>query len=176
MADIALNMQTDSSKPARACNWCGTDISHRGVKALFCENKCKKRHYRSQNPHTQVVSCTICKTEIDASGKAHKKHICSKECWLAWDRLKHARMSKVPISLIGPLVPKECIICNGLMISFNGRDGYCSTNCKAKAWRTSNTGIAYMRSFVETGYYLEWQRNRSGDRALASILTPMTGA
>ena len=39
MADVALTDGKDSINTKRACAWCGADISHRGSKAKFCDNR-----------------------------------------------------------------------------------------------------------------------------------------
>jgi hypothetical protein len=50
MADTALDTQADSSKPKRACKWCSKDISHRGGKAKWCEDRsCYTSAYYAAN-------------------------------------------------------------------------------------------------------------------------------
>ena len=43
MANQALDMKDDSGKPARACAWCGADISGRHQNAKFCCATCRER-------------------------------------------------------------------------------------------------------------------------------------
>jgi hypothetical protein len=158
----------------RCCEWreCGKDIAHMGPKAKYCRESCKKRKYRSEISYICIRKCTICKKTVNASGKFHRKRICSHDCWKKWDSIKHARRNDRPLSLIGPLRPKDCLICSKPFVTFNGRDGYCSTKCKSKARSLSDAGVAYRTAFANTGYYLEWSRNRAAQSAISAILLP----
>jgi predicted Zn-ribbon and HTH transcriptional regulator len=103
-----------------------------------------------------------------AVGRQHKKAICSPTCWLAYDRHRHAVKSETATSLIGPLNPKACKACGGRFISWNGRPGFCSPECKSSAWRRGETFSARRQS----GEIREKYRAAAAARALSTLLMP----
>lgn len=157
----------------RACAWCGADISGRGPKALFCNHVCKKRRYRLQARHTATKKCKMCGATFDASGKSHRRIVCSDQCWRDWDALKHAIKSRTPKVIFGPHRPMACKTCGKKHINFNGRHGYCSRPCKAKAYAKSDAGIAYRQAFANSGYFREYARRRAADAAISLLIMPV---
>ena len=121
----------------RACKWCGVDILHKGPKAIFCKNSCKKRSQRGAG-YIASKNCRVCRKEFIVLGRSHRRAVCSNECFKALDRLIHANANEFSTSRIGPIKPKKCLVCHASFISMNGRDGYCSTHCKSKSDRRRN--------------------------------------
>ena len=188
MADIALNMQTDSSKPARACNWCGTDISHRRSNARWCDNgnRCASNSYRndhledrraaSRDYHARVFGkdydakdCSWC--GIEFKPRTYHQHGCSRLC--ASKRRDYDKIDRKDFLSL------SCACCGGHFASNRHNAKYCSPECKAK----QGDADRYDKIKSDPSSYMNWidtartsARMRNGDRALASILTPMTGA
>lgn len=173
MADQVITNEVDSSKPVRKCAWCGVDISHMSSRAIYCANVCKRRSYR-ESTRNWVKTCFMCGDSFRIDGpRSWKKSVCSHECWKAWDRIKHAKKSARPLSLMGPLLPMHCQECKSPFISWNGRPGYCSNACKSRSWANSLTGRDYKLRFAETGWSREWRRRRAAERALSMLLMPV---
>lgn len=172
MADEAINSVAKRNKAERTCGGCGCAAPGLTGRAMFCSNRCKKRSYRHKARHVAKKECRMCGGMFDASGRRHRRVVCSDSCWRAWDRLQHARRSKRPVSLIGPPIPMACTECGAKHINKNGRDGYCSKSCKSRAYAKSDAGQAYKKAFAETGYYREYARRRAAERALSLLLLP----
>jgi hypothetical protein len=145
----------------RVCKQCGVDISHMGPRALFCKKVCGKASRKGLG-HIASKKCRVCLKEFIASGRSHRRVVCSDECWKAWDRMIKANCCEFSISLIGPIKPRKCLVCHGEFISMNGREGYCSTPCKSKADRGRNGEYYSIKN-------REWRNNQSAAASTLSL-------
>jgi len=158
MADIALNMQTDSSKPARACNWCGNDISHLRSIAVFCTRSCRRRSRWADGldrPERSNVNAAAARYR----SKNPEKVYASTKKWRDKNRERHRETQNK-------------------WASANQFDRY----KKSKPWREYNKDkiSEYMTAWrLENSDHLakvkrEWRRRRAAERALSMILLPVT--
>ena len=126
----------------RVCKWCGGSISHMGPKAMFCSNSHKKRSYRGDG-HFASKACRVCRKQFSASGRSHRRVVCSDECWKAWDRMIHANTCEFSVSLIGPPKPKKCAVCGTRFMSERSSAKNCSPEYRSYAYRTGQAGMDY---------------------------------
>jgi len=178
MADIALNMQTDSSKPARACNWCGTDISHRRSNARNCNDECREAHAKfnryGQGKSTfgppapkQCDNCGALYSSFDPKRKyCEAKGPCGQAAY---------RKSESGIAYFSrdDVRERQRQASRRHAATDHGKNYYAERDALPHNVKRRED---YRRSLHGMQVNRENQRNRMGDRALAAILTPMTGA
>ena len=167
MADIALNMQTDSSKPMRACNWCGSIFIGQGTsrnRQKFCGPKCREysgnkarvARNKADRPHISI-RCGFCGVVFSrfSSGKvrAELTLYCSDDC----RRLaRNFRIRKTDFV-------RSCAHCLSDFTAFASNQKFCGTLCKARSRREK-----------DHNKLREYQRKQYAERALSMILLPVT--
>jgi len=194
MANTALDTQTDSGKPMRACKWCGKDISHRGQQAKYCNRICgqrawvsvnrdKSRSYSARwksanNPNTgpfqEARKCEVCSSPFIA--KTSTRLFCSTACkekkrYELHNESRKAAQRKMRKDNLERVRAQELA---GYYRMKEQRPDDWEVFCKkaaaaSKRWRKRDPD--YARSTD-----LSWRRTRAAERALAMILLPATPA
>lgn len=89
-----MNDSITTPSEAKACQWCGADITGTPRYQKFCpggdctrlsSNKRKMARWRASNPH-KVVECKVCGTAF--TQRHHANTLCSEECRLAAARAR----------------------------------------------------------------------------------------